>query len=175
MKLKATTTRHLREWLSSGLMTAAEWRGLITLHGKSADAVDFFVWTLAEYDVLLHSGDEFAMVENVCRKLRRPAPRHAAGWLKMMGAIAKGLEAVDNAFAAVPRPSLSAEERSAGFGKSYGLFGVVDAIATRQGVADDVVKGMTVATVIGKMTIIADKVASEKKYSRICNSRFSRR
>lgn len=175
MRLKATTVDHLAEWLSSGLVTPDEWRELVTCHGRNADPVDFFSWTLDEYDDLLHSFNEFEMVDKVCEKLQKRKPKHARDWLRVMGGVAKGLAAVDAAFDGVPRPSLSAEEVSAGFGKTFGLFGVVDALATRQGVADDVIKRMTLSTIIGKLTISATKAVAERKHQELCSRRFSRR
>lgn len=175
MRLKATTVDHLVEWLASGLVTKDEWRGLITCHGRSADPVDFFSWTLDEYDDFLHSANEFEMVEKVCQKLHHRRPKHARDWLRLMGGVAKGLEAVDAAFKNVPRPALSAEEVSAGFGKTFGLFGVVDALATRQGVADDVIKSMALSAIIGKLTISATRAVAERKHQELCNRRFLRR
>lgn len=88
----------------------------------------------------------------------------------------KGLRAdmtrVAEAFKNMPRQSLTADEIAAGFDKlDFGLFGIIDTLACRQGVSDEVIKDMTLADVLGKLNIIATRAACERRLTEIRNRR----
>lgn len=93
-----------------------------------------------------------------------------------IAAVAKGLALVSDAFAKIRTPPLSDEEKRAGFGKrNFGLFGLVDRLARRQGITDGEARNMTVSDAIGKLAIDADAATCQRNYMEICRRSSKKR
>lgn len=91
-------------------------------------------------------------------------PSHSVGsYLSKIVFLRNELKSVKKAFDFAKMPNLTDLEITAGFGRmNFGYFGIVDMLACRQGVSDDVILNMKLKNVIGKLTIIANKAKCEK-------------
>lgn len=82
------------------------------------------------------------------------------------------LKNVKKAFEKARMPKLTEAEQLAGFGNvNFGFFGIVDTLACRQGVADDVILKMKLRNVIGKLSIMATRANCERRLSEIYKKR----
>lgn len=89
-------------------------------------------------------------------------------YLDTLTGLKSDLNRIESAFKNLPKASLTAEELEAGFGNiDFGLFGIVDTLACRQGLTDEQVKDMPLSDVIGKLSIIGARAQAERRLSDI--------
>lgn len=173
MKLRANCVADVLEILASRLMTAEEWKKHVKEWGRDVAAIESL--TLEQYGELCEAEDDFALFAAWKRAKGDRLPRlgdPAEDFMEELGAVVRGMERVSAAFDAIPRIAMSSDERAAGFGgRNFGLFGLVDRLARRQGITDEEAKKMTVSTAIGKLTIDAHQEVCQKRYDEICSRR----
>lgn len=177
MELRARTCQELAQLMISGLISREEWAGFLDgLHEPPAPVEHL---TLGEFGELSEAGDDISTVQTYRRLLGlRPLSESdsAKEFVRELAAIRAGVRMVDSAFSRIPRPSLSALEKSAGYGAAdnFGLFGLVDCLARRQGLTDEQAKAITVANAIGKLTIDAEAARRERRLIELQNQRARR-
>jgi hypothetical protein len=82
------------------------------------------------------------------------------------------LKRVKKAFDKAKMPKLTDAEQMAGFGNvNFGFFGIVDSLACRQGVSDEIILKMKLRNVIGKLAIIANHANCERRLTEIYKSK----
>lgn len=151
-----------------------EWRP-IGCYPVKVDELPFGV-----YSLLIDGRDDAEAVaiymEAVGKKPKRIEDIPTGIFVDILHGLRSDLERIANAFKSIPQPTLSTEEVAAGFGSlNFGLFGIVDTLATRQGLTDDQVKQMSVATVVGKLNIIGQRAAAERRLQNIFKNKHGRR
>lgn len=170
MELRIRTCRELADTLASGLVTNEEWAGY--LDGLGERPADVAGLTLDEFGRLSEAANDIATVQTWRAIKGLPPLTEADGaneFVHELAAIRGGVRMVEQAFAKIPRPSLSAAERAAGYGGNdgFGLFGLVDTLARRQGLTDEEAKKITVANAIGKLSIDGLAAARERRVMEI--------
>lgn len=170
MRLRAKTYADLLHALASGLVSPEEWRRTVMARPSAPAAVEAV--SLEAYGLLCDCHDDAEALAVWRRVNHQPPPSlsdPASEVLDDIAAVAKGMERVNEAFAKIKYPAMSAEEKQAGFGKrNFGMFGLVDRLARRQGITDVEARRMTVADAIGKLAIDADAAICQKNYMEIC-------
>lgn len=177
MRLKAKSYSDLLEMLASGLIRPEEWREAVMSRPCAPAPVDGL--TLRDYGELCDAKDDAEALAIWRRVNHQPPPKlsdPASEVLDDIAAVAKGMERVSEAFAKIKYPPMSPEEKQAGFGKrNFGLFGLIDRLARRQGVTDEEARDMTVSDAIGKLAIDADAAMCQRNYMEICRRQSKRR
>lgn len=177
MRLRAKTFSDLLQSLASGLISPDEWRQAVLSRPVTPAPVERL--TLLNYGYLCDAKDdaEALVIWRKVNGLRPPKLSDPASEvMDDLAAVAKGLQLVNEAFAKIRTPPLSNEEKQAGFGKrNFGLFGLVDRLARRQGITDVEARQMTVSDAIGKLAIDADAATCQKNYMEICRRSNKRR
>lgn len=152
--------------LASGLVTKDEW--VAYLDGLGERPADIAGLTLDEFGRLSECRNDIETVQT-WRAVKGLPPLTEADsareFVHELAAIRGGVRMVETAFAKIPRPTLSAAERAAGYGGNdgFGLFGLVDTLARRQGLTDEEAKKITVANAIGKLSIDGLAAARERR------------
>lgn len=170
MRLRAKSYSDLLGMLASGLIRPEEWRQAVLSRPCAPAPVERL--PLRDYGELCDAKDD-AEALAIWRRVNRQQPPKlsdpASEVMDDIAAVAKGLQLVNDAFAKIRTPPLSSEERQAGFGRrNFGLFGLVDRLARRQGLTDEEARNMTVSDAIGKLAIDADAATCQRNYMEIC-------
>lgn len=132
--------------------------------------------SMGDYGELTKAKTDLDLVATYCRLVGIALPTKAAAYVALLSFVTKGIRVVRDAFAAVPGGGLSADEVMAGFGsRNFGLFGVVDRIARRQGITDEQARAMSVATIVGKLTIDGHLNECQKRLNTIWRQRQTAR
>lgn len=166
MELRAGTLQEVINYLAGGVLTSAELSN--HLDGMRVAPANLFGLTLEQFGEIQEAGNDIAAL-NVLRGLKKRPPlawsTPAAEFLHDLAALRGGCAAVKSAFDKIPRPALSGLEKAAGYGGSdgFGLFGIVDLLARRQGLTDEEAKKITIGNAIGKLTIDATAAARERR------------
>lgn len=167
----------LINYLAGGVLTPGELASY--LDGLHVPPANLFPLTLEQFGEMQEAENDIAAL-NVLRGLENRVPvswdTPAAEYLHDLAALRGGCAAVKAAFDKIPRPALSGLERAAGYGGAdgFGLFGVVDLLARRQGLTDAQAKKITVANAIGKLTIDAMAAIRERRLMDMQRSRARR-
>lgn len=173
MKIRAKCVADILEVLASRLMTGEEWKASVKSWGRDTAPIEAL--TLDQYGALCECKDDFELYAAYKRAKGERIPRlgdPAKGFMEELGAIVRGMEKVAAAFDSIPRTAMTGDERAAGFGsRNFGLFGLVDRLARRQGITDEEAKRMTIAAAIGKLTIDAHQQVCQRRYDEICSRR----
>lgn len=169
-KLKVTTTAELLRFIAEGVISAEEWRQLVEGTPPAALPDDITRLSLADYFAATATSDDYECCELVWRGLggtwSPPPPPY--DFLRRLHAVADGLKRVAELFEALPTPALSADEQAAGFGKlNFGVGGLIDRLARRQGMSDDEAKKMTINAALGKLAIDGSIAVAERKFALI--------
>lgn len=91
-----------------------------------------------------------------------------AKYLDILVGLKEDLARIDNAFKNLPKATLTPEEIEAGFDKlDFGLFGIIDTLACRQGLTDEQVKDMRLGDAIGKLAIVGKRAQAERRLADI--------
>lgn len=156
--------------LASGTVSSEDWEAMVGAWSPSGTYTKpLEEYSLRHYGELLACKDDVAAVTCHLQAARLRAVSDigdvtTAEFLDCLKGLREDLERLQKAFANIPKPSLTSEEVLAGFGSlDYGLFGVIDTLACRQGLTDEQVQDMTVRTVIGKLTIIGARAQAERR------------
>lgn len=170
MDLRATTAREIVEYLHAGLITRDELAE--ALDKWPTPPADLLGVTLDDLGRVTEAGNDIEAANIWLDLSGQPLiteDSSAYSLMSALSAVRKGCRQVKAAFDAIPRQSLTAVERAAGFGgdDGFGLFGVADYLARRQGLTDEQAKRITVANAIGKFTIDARQVQRERRAMKI--------
>ena len=167
--------------LASGTVSAEDWEALVGAwkssgtYGKPLEE-----YSLRHYGELMACTDDIAAVTCHLQATRLRVVRGIGGvtpaeFPDCLKGLREDMERVKKEFDNLPRPALTSEEVEAGFGKlDFGLFGIVDELACRQGLTDEQVKDMSLQTVLGKLAIIGGRAQAERRLADI-RTRKSRR
>lgn len=167
-RIRFRTANELRTAQYAGVIASDEWRRIVD-NFPAPEAIPVEELTLEQYSNLANMADDYALVDYVCRCLcRRVQNLSAWRFIALLSGIVKGISKVQAAFEAIPEVELGADERQAGFGAlKFGLFGVVDRLARRQGISDEQVRAMKVSAIIGKLRIDAEVSRCERRLAAI--------
>lgn len=169
-RIRVRTITQLRDALRAGIIASDEWNSIV--RGWQSESIEVEELSLEQYSNLSSFSSDFDLLNYVESSLKLKKVRSAAAFIARLAGIVEGIEKVQKAFSNLPSPDLSADELQAGYGNlQFGLFGIVDRIARRQGITDEAVKKMSVATVIGKLKIDGEVAACERRYAAIVNAR----
>lgn len=156
--------------VAQGVISGDQWRAMVEgwkPRGGYRRPLEHY--TLRHYGAVVAAHDDAAAVlthvnASCIRTYSTAGDIPAALFLDTLTGLRRDMERIAQAFKAMPRQALTPEEEAAGFGKlDFGLFGIIDSLACRQGVSDEVVKDMTVADVLGKLRIVASRGACERR------------
>lgn len=174
-KIKVDNTAELIRLYAEGVISPAEWEQLVAEAPPDELPDDITHLTLADYaDAIGGDGDDY----HVCRTIWvalggkwEPIPP-PFDFLRRLHAVGDGLKKINDLFEALPSPPLSAMEQQAGFGNlNFGVGGLIDRLARRQGITDEQAKGMTINAVLGKLAIDGRVAICEKKYQKLINAK----
>ena len=172
-RLRLKTAGDVCSLLASGVVDSSEWRRIID-EWKMRKRVDVEDMTLDDYSTLSGMSSDWQLSTFVAEKLgvRLTTSTSAKEYISFLAGVTDGIKRIQDAFEKIPSPSLSAEEQQAGFGKlAFGLFGVVDKLARRQGVRDEDIKMLPVSSIIGKLMIDGRTAVCERRYNEIIRRR----
>lgn len=169
-KLKVTTTAELLRFVAEGVISAEEWRRLVEETPPAALPDDITHLSLADYFAATATSDDYECCGLVWRGLggtwSPPPPPY--DFLRRLHAVADGLRRVAELFEALPTPALTADEQAAGFGKlNFGVGGLIDRLARRQGISDGEAKTMTINSALGKLAIDGSIAVAERRFALI--------
>lgn len=159
-------TDELRRMLKVGVITAADWANIVNKGVAIPLKAPIETLTLRQFVECQQRKTDYDLVCYVLECLNygriKLTPKTFIGYLKT---IATGLKEINNLFAQIPQPVLTDEERQAGYNKlNFGVPGLVDRLARRQGITDTDVENMSISRIIGKMLIDSK--------TELCNRRF---
>lgn len=176
-KIKVESTAELVRLYSEGVISPDEWQGLVADAPPDELPDDITHLTLADYADAVGGGedkDDYHICRTIWLALGgrwEPIPP-PFDFLRRLHAVADGLKKINSLFEALPSPPLSALEQQAGFGSlNFGVGGLIDRLARRQGITDEQAKGLTINAVLGKLAIDGRVAICEKKYQRLINSK----
>ena len=125
-----------------------------------------------DFVTIVNSPNDFAMVFTWRELAHIDEPKTIGNLIKQLSFLHIELKKIKKAFDKAKMPKLSEAEQIAGFGNAnFGFFGIVDMLACRQGVADDVILAAKLRNVIGKLAIVAHKANCEKRLSEMLMSK----
>lgn len=176
-KLHILTTAELLRYLAEGVITPDEWRELVNGTPPAELPDDITHLSLADYFSATSTNDDYECTELVWRAL-------GGGWspipppydfLRRLHAVADGLKHIAELFENLPTPPLSADEQAAGFGRlNFGVGGLIDRLARRQGLSDDEAKKMSVNSALGKLAIDGTIAVAERRFALIQQKKTKR-
>lgn len=172
-RVRLRTAADVCSLLASGVVDSEEWRRIID-EWKMRERVDVEDMTLDDYSTLSGMSSDWQLVTFVASKLGKTITlsTSAKEYIGYLAGVTDGIRRVQEAFERIPSPSLSPEEQQAGFSSlAFGLFGVVDKLARRQGVRDEDIKSLPVSSIIGKLMIDGRTAICERRYNEIIRRR----
>lgn len=168
--------------LASGTVSAEDWEAMVGAWSPSGTyGKPLEEYSLRHYGELTACTDDIAAVTCHLRSTRLRTVSDigdvtTAEFLDCLKGLREDMERIKREFDNLPRPALTSEEVEAGFGRlDYGLFGVVDELACRQGLTDEQVKDMSLRTVLGKLAIIGGRAQAERRLADIRARKTRRR
>lgn len=160
--------------VSQGTIAIADWESLITgWQPQGGYHRPLETMSLRHYGRLLAIGNDYLMVlwhinATGIKEYAVVDEVPAALFLDTLVGLKADIERIGKAFGSLPKASLTPDEVAAGFDKlDFGLFGIVDTLACRQGITDEQVRDMPLADVLGKLNIIAQRSACERRLTEI--------
>lgn len=167
--------------LHQGVISEDQWQALVSSWeskgGYSSRLEDL---TLRHYGRLIaaKSDEEAVLIQFNATSMAyfsSPEDIPSGKYLDILVGLKEDMARIDNAFKTLPKAGLTPEEIEAGFDKlDFGLFGIIDTLACRQGLTDEQVKDMRLGDAIGKLAIIGKRAQAERRLADIRASKANR-